>query len=242
MTFGLATYGLSLAAGLLSTLSPCVLPILPMVIAAALAAHRFGPFALAAGLVLSFTVVGLFVATVGYELGVDSEWFRVLAALLLIGFGLILLSDRLQARFSSATSSLSAFGNHALSQLRVQGIGGQLLVGLLLGLVWAPCVGPTLGAASALAAQGRDLPQVALVMVLFGFGAALPLLVLGAVSRTALLRYRGQVLAVGRAGKTALGVILLAFGLMMVSGVDKRFEAFLVEHSPGWLTELTTRY
>jgi hypothetical protein len=49
-------------------------------------------------------------------------------------------------------------------------------------------------------------------------------------------------LAVGRAGKTALGVILLAFGLMIVSGLDKRFEAFLVEHSPGWLTELTTRY
>jgi predicted sugar kinase len=79
-------------------------------------------------------------------------------------------------------------------------------------------------------------------MVLFGLGAALPLLVLGAVSRTALLRFRGQMLAVGRAGKTALGVILLAFGLMIVSGVDKRFEAFLVEHSPGWLTELTTRY
>jgi cytochrome c biogenesis protein CcdA len=242
MTFGLATYGLSLAAGLLSTLSPCVLPILPIVIGTALAAHRLGPFALAAGLVLSFTVVGLFVATIGYELGVDSEWFRTLAALVLMGFGLILLSDRLQARFSSATSALSAFGKHTLSQLRLQGLGGQLCVGLLLGLVWAPCVGPTLGAASALAAQGRDLPRVALVMVLFGFGAALPLLVLGAVSRTALLRFRGQVLAVGRAGKIALGLILLAFGLMIVSGLDKRFEAFLVEHSPGWLTELTTRY
>jgi len=242
MSFGLTTYGLSVAAGLLSTLSPCVLPILPIVIGAALAAHRLGPLALAAGLVLSFTVVGLFVATIGYELGVDSEWFRTLAALMLIGFGLILLSDRLQARLSSATSAFSAWGNHALSKVRLQGLGGQLLVGLLLGLVWAPCVGPTLGAASTLAAQGRDLPQVALVMVLFALGAALPLLVLGAVSRTALLRYRGQMLAVGRAGKTALGVILLAFGLMIVSGLDKRFEAFLVEHSPGWLTELTTRY
>jgi cytochrome c-type biogenesis protein len=233
MTFGLATYGLSLAAGLLSTLSPCVLPILPIVVGAALGAHRLGPFALASGLILSFTVIGLFVATIGYELGVDSEWFSTLAALMLMGFGLILLSDRLQARLLSSTSALSAFGNHTLSRVRLQGLGGQLCVGLLLGLVWAPCVGPTLGAASALAAQGRDL---------FGLGAAVPLLVLGVGSRTALLRFRGRVLAVGRAGKTALGVILFVFGLMIVTGLDKRFEAFLVEHSPGWLTELTTRY
>jgi len=81
ITFGPATYGLSLAAGLLSTLSPCVLPILPIVIGAALAAHRLGLFALVAGLVLSFTGVGIFVATIGYQLGVDSEWFRTLAAL-----------------------------------------------------------------------------------------------------------------------------------------------------------------
>lgn len=242
MTFGVATYGLSLAAGLLSTLSPCVLPILPIVIGAALAAHRLGPFALAAGLALSFTIVGLFVATIGYELGLDGESFRTLAALMLIAFGLILLSDRLQARFSNAMSALSALGNGTLSQVRPHGPGGQLLVGLLLGVAWAPCVGPTLGAASTLAAQGRDLPQVALVMALFGLGAALPLLVLGAVSRAALLRYRGQMLALGRAGKAALGAILLAFGLMIVSGLDKRFEAFLVEHSPAWLTELTTRY
>jgi len=242
MTFGPATYGLSLAAGLLSTLSPCVLPILPLVIGAALGAHRLGPLALAAGLVVSFTVVGLFVATIGYGLGLDSEWFRILAALMLIGFGLILLSDRLQSRFSSATSALSAFGHHALSQLRLQGLGGQLFVGLLLGLVWVPCVGPTLGAASALAAQGRDLPQVALVMVLFGLGAALPLLVLGTLSRSVLARYRGQLFMVGRVGKTILGVILLAFGLLIVFGLDKRLEAFLVAHSPGWLTELTTRY
>jgi hypothetical protein len=65
--------------------------------------------------------------------------------------------------------------------------------------------------------------------------------VLGTVSRTVLLRYRGQVLAVGRAGNIALGVILVAFGLI-VSGLDKRLEAFLAAHSPDWLTELTTRY
>ena len=242
MAFGLATYGLSVVAGLLSTLSPCVLPILPIVIASALAAHRLGPFALALGLVLSFTVVGLFVATVGYELGIDSEWFRASVALILMVLGAILLSDRLQARFASLTASLSALGNHALSRVRLQGLGGQLCIGLLLGVLWSPCVGPTLGAVSTLAAQGRDLPQVALVMLLFGTGASLPLVVLGAVSRTALLRHRAHLLALGRVGRRALGGILLVFGLVILSGLDKRLEAFLVQHSPGWLIELTTRY
>jgi cytochrome c-type biogenesis protein len=112
----------------------------------------------------------------------------------------------MQARLSTATSVLSAFGNRALSQIRLQGLAGQLCACLLPGVLWAPCVGPTLGAASTLAAQRRDLPRAALVMVLFGAGAMLPLLVLGAVSRAVLLCYRRQLLAVGRAGKKPLWV------------------------------------
>ena len=63
------------------------------------------------------------------------------------------------------------------------GLAGQFAVGLLLGAVWSPCVGPTLGAASLLASQGKDLPQVALTMVVFGIGAAVPLILLGLLSR-----------------------------------------------------------
>ena len=242
MTFGVATYGLSLLAGVLSTLSPCVLPILPIVIGAALAVHRLGPLALAMGLVISFTVVGVFVATIGYQLGLDSEALRALAAAMLIAFGLILISDRFQVRLSKATSRLAALGNQALTKIGSRGLASQLCIGLLLGVVWSPCVGPTLGAALALAAHGSGLPQVALIMVLFGVGAALPLLVLGTVSRTVLLRYRAQVLGVATSGKITLGIILLGFGLMIVSGMDKRLEAYLVAHSPRWLTEVTTKY
>jgi len=242
MTFGVATYGLSLTAGVLSTLSPCVLPVLPIVIGAAVSVHRFGSLALAVGLIFSFTVVGLFLATIEYQLGLDSEWLRYLAALMLMAFGLILLSGRLQARLSNATSAISALGNRAVTNVRVQGLSGQLCVGLLLGVVWTPCVGPTLGAALALAAQGRDLARAAFSIALFGVGAALPLLVLGALSRSVLLGYRARMLAVGRAGKIALGVVLLALGVMTFSGLDKRVEAFFVAHSPGWLTELATRY
>jgi cytochrome c biogenesis protein CcdA len=103
-------------------------------------------------------------------------------------------------------------------------------------------VGPTLGAASLLAAQGRDLPQVAASMLVFGLGAALPLLVIGMVSREALQRWRQQILSVGQSVKVALGALLVLMGILILAGLDRRVEAALVDASPQWLTDLTTRY
>jgi cytochrome c biogenesis protein CcdA len=117
----------------------------------------------------------------------------------------------------------------------------QFYLGLLLGAVWSPCVGPTLGAASVLAAQGSDLARVAFTMIAFGFGAALPLTLIGAMSRTALMRWRGNMLSAGASMKLALGALLVVLGLLIVTGLDKSLEAFLVDISPAWLTELTTR-
>lgn len=141
----LGVYGFSVVAGLLSTLSPCVLPLVPILVGTALTAHRLGPVVLALGLALSFTVVGLFLATVGVMVGLDQGIFRAIAAGLLIVFGLILLSGRLQQRFVAATSGLSGAGQPLLERISGDTLTGQLLLGLVLGVVWSPCVGPTLG-------------------------------------------------------------------------------------------------
>ncbi len=108
--------------------------------------------------------------------------------------------------------------------------------------MWAPCVGPTLGAASVLAAQGEHLGQVAVTMAAFGIGAALPLLLMGLLSREAMMRWRGRLLEAGHGGKVALGLMLALVGVMILTGLDKVIEAWLVELSPEWLTQLTTRY
>lgn len=125
-----------------------------------------------------------------------------------------------------------------------QGVGllGQFGIGLLLGAVWSPCVGPTLGAASVLAAQGKDIAQVALTMMLFGLGAAVPLLVLGTLSREVMMAWRGGIAGAGRTGKAVLGAALVLIGVLILSGADKRLETVLVQHSPEWLTRLTTRF
>ena len=240
MDFGLTAYGLSFLAGGLSTLSPCVLPLLPILLGTAASAHRLGPLALAGGLMLSFTAVGVFVASLGAALGIDQALLRDVAAVILLGFGILLLSSRLQERFAVAASGLSGAGNHLLSRVTLDGLGGQLVLGLVLGIVWSPCVGPTLGAAVTLASQGESLAQVALVMALFGLGAGLPLMLLGFASREAMLRVRGRLLAVGSLGKQVLGGVMALLGVAILSGGDKLFEAWALRAAPSWLVTLTT--
>jgi cytochrome c-type biogenesis protein len=242
VNFGAGTYGIALVAGLLTTLSPCVLPLIPILMGSAVTAHRLGPWALAGGVALSFTVAGVLLASVGVSLGLDGETFRQVAALLLIVFGLILLSGRLQALFARATAGLTSSGNALLSRFTLDGLSGQFALGLLLGIVWSPCVGPTLGAATTLASQGRNLAQISLLMAVFGLGASTPLLLIGSLSRATLLRVRGSVNKAGQRGKQVLGIALLLLGALILSHADHRLEAWLLDHSPAWLTALTTRY
>jgi cytochrome c-type biogenesis protein len=234
--------GAGFLAGVLSTLSPCVLPLLPLVVGAALATHRAGALVLAAGLAVSFTVIGLFVATVGFAIGLDGGVFRTVSAVLLMVIGLVLLSGALQARLALATGGVSDAGNRLLTRLTPRGLGGQLAVGVVLGAVWSPCVGPTLGAASVLAANGKDIPAVAAVMLAFGLGAATPLLLISTLSRTALARWRGRMARAGQAGKMLLGGGAVVVSLLILTGLDRQVETVLVNASPDWLTDLTTRF
>lgn len=238
----LASVGLAGLAGILSTLSPCVLPLIPLVLGAAVGEHRHGPVALAAGLAVSFVAIGMFIATIGYALGLDAGYFRITGAVLLMAIGLVLLVPALQTQFAVVAGPISGWTDNRFGGFATTGLRGQFALGLLLGAVWSPCVGPTLGAASMLASRGEDLGQVSLVMTAFGVGAALPLLLLGLLSREAMVAWRGRLLDAGKAGKMALGGLLLALGLTIASGLDKRIETFLVDVSPAWLTELTTRF
>src|ERR1700738_4106527 len=204
-------------AGVLSTLSPCVLPLLPLVLGGSVSEHRRGPVALAAGVALSFVAIGLFVATIGFSIGLDAGIFRGVAALLLLAVGIVLMIPRLQAQLAVAGGPVSGWTDRRFSSFAATGLKGQFAVGLLLGAVWSPCVGPTLGAASVLAAHGKDLGQVALVMLVFGLGAALPLLLIGTLSRAAMLRWRNRLMEAGKGGKMLLGGLLVAVGLFIVT-------------------------
>lgn len=234
--------GLAFFAGVLSVLSPCVLPLLPIVLGAAVSEHRRGPAALAAGLTLSFTAIGLFIATIGFAIGLDATAFRTGSAMLLIALGTVLLAPSLQAKLAVAAGPVSNWAEQRFGGFATAGLSGQFGVGLLLGAVWSPCVGPTLGAASVLAARGENLGAVAITMLVFGIGAGLPLILLGMISRSRLMQLRTRLLGVGSGAKTALGGFIIVVGLAIVSGLDKIVETALVDASPAWLTAVTTRF
>ena len=239
---GVGTLGLAFAAGLLSILSPCVLPLLPIVFGTAESEHWAGPAALALGVALSFVVIGLFVATVGFTIGLDGDVFRFAAAIVMMGVGIVLVLPALQYRLAYAGGPISNWADQKMGGFRLRGLTGQFGIGFLLGAVWSPCVGPTLGAASVLAAQRSSLPQVAATMLAFGIGAALPLVGVGMLSRQAMVRWRTRMLAGGKGAKVVLGAVLVAVGLLIVTGVDKNLEAVLVDKSPAWFIAMTTRF
>jgi cytochrome c biogenesis protein CcdA len=238
----LGSYGLAFVAGLLSTLSPCVLPLLPIVIGAAASEHRFGPAALAAGLSLSYVAFGIFAATIGFSIGLGGDLFRGVGAAFLVIIGGVLLMPRLQTRLAVAGGPVGNWFDQRVNRTKFTGIGGQFGAGLLLGAIWSPCVGPTLGAALVLAARQSDLPQVALTMLLFGLGAGLPLAALGLLSREALLRSRQRLGAAGKGVKAALGATFIVIGALILTGLDRTVETALVEASPDLLTRLTTSF
>ena len=154
----------------------------------------------------------------------------------------MLIVPRLQTQVAIAGGPISNWAQQRFGHFGGSGLRGQFAVGLLLGAVWSPCVGPTLGAASLLAAQGKDLVQVALTMAIFGLGAALPLMLLGTLSRRALMGIRDRLMRAGKAGKMALGAVLVTVAVLILFGLDKQLETLLVAASPDWLTELTTRF
>lgn len=228
-------------AGTLSVLSPCVLPLLPIVGASALQRHRHGPLALAAGLALASAATGLFFASLGFVVDVDRDVGRGVAAGLMALVGVVLLVPGLQETLAGAAAPLASAGGALSARLRA-GLGGQLLLGLLLGVVWTPCTGPTLAAAVTLAASSDTLGRAAALMLAFGLGAAVPVLALAYGSRRALAGGGAGLARLASIGRPAMGLLLLAVGALVLTGGDKAVEAWLIARTPDWLIDLTTAF
>ena len=211
---GLGGLALSYAAGALSTLSPCVLPLLPIVLASAVQQHVLGPLALAVGLAGSFAGMGLFAASLGLSLGVDASILRFAAAILMLAVGMVLLVPAMQEALTQRMAPVTGWTSGLLQRVPSKGVGAQFLLGLVLGIVWSPCAGPTLGAAIGLAAQRETMVQAAIVMAIFGLGAVTPVVALAYRSRHVVLSRRDRLRRVSDVAKPVMGIAIAAVGLL----------------------------
>ncbi len=231
---------LAYAAGLLTILSPCVLPLVPIVLASAGQRHRFGPLALCAGLIVSFTVVGMTLATAGGGALADPEVLRIGGAGLMGLAGLILLSSRAQQKFATAAAPLANWAQQRQSGLAHLGLTGQFGIGVLLGLIWIPCVGPTLGAATVLAAQGQRLPEVALIMAAYAAGIASVLLIIAFAAQSFFNRRTSSALAFTGRAKRVLGATLVVIAVLVLTGADHLIEGAILSVMPEQIIDWTT--
>jgi cytochrome c-type biogenesis protein len=231
---------LAFGAGALTILSPCVLPLVPVVLGSAAQRHRLGALALAGGLIASFTIVGFVLAAFGSRLGIDPDQVRVIGAIILGAAGAFLLLPKLQDRVAYAAAPLMGWAGERQQRLDNGGLWAQAAIGILLGLVWSPCVGPTLGAAIALAAQGRDLSRVALTMAAFATGIAAVLVSIAFIGRTLFASVRNGLASKAKVAKVGLGGILVAVSILVLTGLDRVIEAEFVLGAPDWLVQLTT--
>jgi cytochrome c-type biogenesis protein len=232
---------LGYAAGALSTLSPCVLPLLPIILVGAIEQHAWGPVALAAGLSASFAGVGTVLVSLGFSFGIDPTAFRLGAAGLMLIIGIVLLVPTLQRRFALLAAPVAIGGQALIDRLGPSGIGGQFALSMLLGAIWTPCSGPTLGAAIGLAAQSETAGRAATVMAMFSLGAATPILALAYGSRQAIVARRDLLARRSRVAKPLMGATLVSIGALVRTGFDKVVEASLTRAMPDWLVSVTTR-
>lgn len=236
MTIDLISYPLGFVAGLLSILSPCVWPLVPVVMSSAATAGRHGPLFLALGLSLSFAFAGTVLSYVLLNLGLGLDVIRPFAAVMLIIVALPLLSEPLGYRVNALLSRLNPAPDSGATNAS-SGLG-QFGVGALLGVVWLPCVGPTLGAAIALASMGQNMAAAFGVMFVFGVGTASALLFAGLASAKLLKKTRPGVMTSAKKGKTVLGAMLLLLGILVLTGWDKALETWALTWLPDWAVSI----
>src|SRR5215475_12676728 len=205
-------------AGAGTALSPCVLPVLPIALSDSATDWRRRPLRIVAGLAVSFTFATVALVYVIAALGLPDDFLRKLAIAVLIGFGLALMAPPLAARLEGWISRFTARGGSPAN--RDDGFWSGTLVGLSLGLVYAPCAGPILaGVINVSASQSFDAGRLA-VALSYGIGSAvaLSILMLGGRRVIAPLARRGVALQV------TLGAVMVAVAVAMAANYDVRFQ------------------
>lgn len=230
---------LAYCAGLLTLINPCVLPVLPIVLVSSLNASKNGPLALAAGMSLSFVIFGVLVTAFGAAIGLTQDLLAEIGAVLMILFGVIMVVPMFAHSFERATAGMASGADTQMNTLDSNSLKGQFLGGLLLGTVWSPCIGPTLGGAIALASQGESLGYVTLIMTAFAMGVSTLIILLGMGARET-IRTRAQALrGLAERSKPIIGITFIAVGLMLFFKIHHMIEGWLLSIMPYWLQDLS---
>jgi cytochrome c biogenesis protein CcdA/thiol-disulfide isomerase/thioredoxin len=216
--------------GAASVLTPCVLPLLPAILAASAGGQRSRSWGIVTGVVATFGISVLALGEAVSALGLPANTLRWVAVVILVGFGVVLVVPPLEQRFAMLMQRVVARGPRGAAGRT--GFRGGLVLGSGLGLVWSPCAGPLFASVTAATATGTGLGQRLEITAAYALGMSLPLaaIVLGGagVGRRLMRASHGGGLVL-----PTMGVVLLATGLLIGTGADTRLDAWVSTHT-GW--------
>jgi cytochrome c biogenesis protein CcdA len=221
---------LALLAGVVTIAAPCTLPVLPILLGASVGqTGNARPAMIALGFVISFSAVALALSAITRIFDFDPNLLRTAAAVLLLGFGLLMIwpapFEWLSTRISGLTSSSA--GNAAL---RPGNIGGFVL-GTTLGLVWTPCAGPVLASILTIVATSADTAWASTLLVVYAIGAAIPMLAIAYGGQAVTTRVRSLARISPRL-QQGFGVVVIAFAIASYFQYDTLIVAWLTAFYP----------
>lgn len=226
-------------AGLATVITPCILPILPAVLSGSVGS-RFRPMAIVTGMSITFTLMGILINAVT-SFGFFAEYLRWFSIFFIILMGAILFDDEVNQAYVSISSSVVNSARERMSFLvklaskaPSRGLLSGLFLGMSLGVLWIPCVGPILGAVFAfvqVSSGGADLLYSALLLVVYSIGVSIPMLIIAYSGKSISGRVKWFVKR-GHFFKRLSGLILILVGLMMLFGIDRIIQAALLPYFP----------
>ena len=227
-------------AGMATVITPCVLPVLPAVLSGSVGS-RLRPVAIVTGMSFTFTLMGVLISAVA-SFTFFTEYLRWFSILFIMGMGAILFDEDINQIYTNITSSIMNFGRQHVSFLGSleskapkEGLLGGLILGMSLGILWIPCVGPILGSVFAFVAESSastgDLLHGTILLLVYSLGVSIPMLIIAYSGKSISGRVSWFVKR-GAFFKKLSGFVLIMVGLMMLFGIDKLIQARLLPYFP----------
>lgn len=223
-------------AGIVTILSPCILPILPIVLSGSIGGGKRRPLGVITGFIASFTLFTLFLSTIIRLTGISADALRLFSVLVIAGFGISLIIPQFQQVIERLFSRLAGLAPKSSSNN--SGFLGGVLIGLSLGLVWTPCVGPILASIISLSFTGTVTSTAFLITLAYSLGTALPMLAITYGGRQLLQNHPWLLKNTGKIQKV-FGLVMIVTALAILFNFDRKFQAYILEKFPNYGIGLT---
>jgi cytochrome c biogenesis protein CcdA len=231
----LPTLFFAFVAGLITVLSPCVLPLLPLIFATATQEGRWRPLGVVLGFVGTFTAATLALSFLVRALGIPPDLNRTLAGVVLLALGVVMVVPAIHLQFERWVGALAG---RVPATAGGNGFGGGLVVGAGLGLAWSPCVGPIMASVITLALNQSVGAGAVAVTLAFALGTALPMAAI-IIGGRRLVKRLSWFQAHAERIQQVFGAVLILTGLAILLGWDRQIQILLLTWFPGWEGALT---